>query len=492
MKYSLWMLQDLFADSAVELKCNSSNYEIRDIRVYVPGAGRDPGTVYLQRAGKFFQNEDPRVLLSCGEDYLLLNTADLVDILNQMLSVQHYHADWEERCRNVIRQGGSLNLLLELAEEILGSALLIIDDSQYMIAYSPGLLQMADDAGIRYMLEHKSLPEQTLKEFNQNFSDTFNATRVFYIPPGIFPTASWCRQIFVDGKQAATLILTRTNPGIFPGLQHLFEQVIPFVQDWIQINRSEDSDNHLNASFARLLDGNDDSLPTASRGLSLRGWSADCPKQLIAAAAVSEQFHFDAYLAQSISLKHPEIYAIAFQKRIIFLCNLEITGADAVNRTVEELLQEYLYYGASSVVFHALTDVMKALDQATEILRCSKPLAGHLYSFRDNAVCFLTSLTARDSSLVTMHPLIAKLQHYDALHHTDFYKTLFCYLENERSQQLTSQQLFIHRNTLTLRLSKIEELWHPDLDNPLERFYLLHSFYQQLYYPDAVRAQLIH
>ena len=484
MKYSLWMLKDLFEDSALELRCSSLDYNIQNVRIYAPGTDRDPCTVYLQTAGVFWENTDPRILLSCGEDYLLLNTRDMVEVLNHLLSAQHYHADWEERCRCVIRRGGNLSLLLELAEELLGSALLIIDDSQYMIAHSPGLLRMADIEGVRFMLNHKSLPEETLKKFNQAFRDTFTATGTFFIPPGLLPTASWCHQIFIDGKQAATLILTRTESGMFPGLQHFFEQVVPFVQDWIQINRSEDSDNHFNASFARLLDGNSDSLQTARRGLALRGWAADCPKQLIAASAVSEQFHFDAFLAQAISLKHPEIYALPFQKKIIFLCNLELTGAEAVSRTVEELLQEYCYYGASSVVFHALTDVMEALDQSTEILRCSKPLAGHLYSFRDNAVCYLTNLTARGSSLPTMHPLIAKLQHYDALHHTDFYKTLFCYLENERSQQLTSHQLFIHRNTLALRLGKIDELWHPDLENPRERFYLLHSFYQQLYQPD--------
>ncbi|MBQ5484190.1 MAG: helix-turn-helix domain-containing protein, partial [Lachnospiraceae bacterium] len=51
-------------------------------------------------------------------------------------------------------------------------------------------------------------------------------------------------------------------------------------------------------------------------------------------------------------------------------------------------------------------------------------------------------------------------------------EVLSCYLKNDGSVKATSEQLFIHRNTVNYRLSKIEEITDMDLSSTSDRLQL--------------------
>ncbi len=63
------------------------------------------------------------------------------------------------------------------------------------------------------------------------------------------------------------------------------------------------------------------------------------------------------------------------------------------------------------------------------------------------------------------HDTIAKLENYDNKNQTDLMQLLRTYFENNASLQLVSEKLFIHRNTVTNQLKKIEKITGY---NPLE------------------------
>ncbi len=64
---------------------------------------------------------------------------------------------------------------------------------------------------------------------------------------------------------------------------------------------------------------------------------------------------------------------------------------------------------------------------------------------------------------------------YDRAHNTSYCETLLAYLACERNAIVTSERLFLHRNTLRNRLMKIDEIIKTDLDNVDERMHLLIS-----------------
>lgn len=74
------------------------------------------------------------------------------------------------------------------------------------------------------------------------------------------------------------------------------------------------------------------------------------------------------------------------------------------------------------------------------------------------------------------HPALDKLREYDYEKGTELYDTLKVFTRNKFNQKLTTDELFIHRNTLNYRRQRIEELCNLDFENPDTLFLLLYSF----------------
>ena len=85
------------------------------------------------------------------------------------------------------------------------------------------------------------------------------------------------------------------------------------------------------------------------------------------------------------------------------------------------------------------------------------------------------------TSAALLHPALAAIKEHDRQYKTEYYRTLFCFLRNERRHRPAAEELFIHRNTLFQRLERIQALWPLDLDDTEERFDLRLSFYQDQY-----------
>jgi len=56
------------------------------------------------------------------------------------------------------------------------------------------------------------------------------------------------------------------------------------------------------------------------------------------------------------------------------------------------------------------------------------------------------------------HPAVLKLKKYDQKHKTEYLKTVYAYISNMKNLVATADSLFIHRNTLSYRMTKIYEL----------------------------------
>lgn len=61
---------------------------------------------------------------------------------------------------------------------------------------------------------------------------------------------------------------------------------------------------------------------------------------------------------------------------------------------------------------------------------------------------------------------------YDRMKNTDYYNTLRCLTRNHFALTVTAAELFIHRNSLQYRITKIEELLGRDLSTPETQFFI--------------------
>lgn len=70
------------------------------------------------------------------------------------------------------------------------------------------------------------------------------------------------------------------------------------------------------------------------------------------------------------------------------------------------------------------------------------------------------------------------LKEHDEKHHTEYCRTLLVWLVNDRSIVRTAEELYLHRNTLSNRLSRIDEIINVDLDDFSTRVRMQLSLYR--------------
>ena len=87
-----------------------------------------------------------------------------------------------------------------------------------------------------------------------------------------------------------------------------------------------------------------------------------------------------------------------------------------------------------------------------------------------------SAVSSPDSLGRFCHPALARLRQYDHKNNTQLYETLCVYLDCGGSIKLSSEQLYIHRNSLVYRLDRISEVCGLDLEDVHTCFLLRLSY----------------
>ncbi len=140
--------------------------------------------------------------------------------------------------------------------------------------------------------------------------------------------------------------------------------------------------------------------------------------------------------------------------------------------------KEYVRIGIS-YPFMNIENFVNHFDQAFAALELGQKLKS------EDSVCFyqdyqffhLLSDTKYPDRLGSFcHPALAALRQYDHTTNSQLYKTLCIYIEKGCNIKLTSESLFIHRNSLVYRLDRITEIGGLDLSDINTLFLLRLSF----------------
>ncbi len=481
MKVSLWMIADRLSRYQPKVHCSDKERNISEIRISADGSCPDPEILYLAPSGLFFGGSSANIVCRNKDNYLLLNTADLPEALNQTLEAFGFFAKWDERCRDQILDGCSLPALLDLGEELLEHPMMVVDSSQMRIANSGGFEHYRDTEEWADNMSRPIFPPDIMKQFNEKYIRTFEQKNLFYLPKDFFPTSCWCHHIWAGERRLATLIVIADEGSFSTGCLQMIELIVSHLKTWVTENRMQDTQTQTTSDLARLLDDLPEADLALEKRLTAAGWDPNSPKQLFIASYISAYFYLEALLSRLLTEHTAGIYAIPYDKYLVVLCNYDLADPAAFRTNFRAFLQKNNYYAACSFPFRSLRQIPDAYRQTLHTLKLAEPAAGSVYSETHNAIPYITDIVRRHSLLDLTHPLAAELRAYDEAHQTDYFHTLFTYLKNERNHQLTARELYIHRNTLFKRLQKIGELWDLSLEDPNERFYLLYSFFQIIY-----------
>ncbi len=477
-KLSLWILKDALEDFSPTIQCKNKKAEISEIRLYQPGMPTRDHIMYLAPARDLFPGGDNRIALMHRSDVLFLESTDLLTVHNRVQDVISQYNLWYDHCLRAISKGCPLSALLDYTAEILPFPIIIVNAAQVLVAHSKDLSSVIAPEDQGSIAEYSSLPAVKLIQFNQVHNDTYYQGGLIVIPPGFFPTKSYCYHILANEDRLGTIILKAPNGDHTPGTLHLFELFSGLIHEWVRINEEHAADFRITSNFAYTLDGKLGALAALQRQLSLFDWAADCKKQVFVIASPGSQVNFDLPIRKKLAKENLGVFSMSYENQLVILCNLDMLDYEDFTQTLCAIMKDNHCCGASSISFTELEQLVNFYQQALTAVGHSPQIPGELYRCQDAAMRMITNIVDKAISTALIHPAIPAIKAHDLAHKTDYCRTLHCFLKNERRHQQTAEELFIHRNTLFLRLEKIQDLWPIDLNDPEERFYLLFSFYQ--------------
>lgn len=133
-----------------------------------------------------------------------------------------------------------------------------------------------------------------------------------------------------------------------------------------------------------------------------------------------------------------------------------------------QILDSYPFYCAVSTVFENIEDLKDFYFQASMTLKCGINLHPHTrtYYFHEYVPYQTIAAAAEHAPIITfLDPLVKTIADFDQENSTEYLSTLNAYLYCRQNKTETIRHLFIHQNTLTYRLKRMEELFQLDFED---------------------------
>lgn len=195
----------------------------------------------------------------------------------------------------------------------------------------------------------------------------------------------------------------------------------------------------------------------------------------------SDVTDFLSYNADEDDFKHellsffPGGTIIIIDKILIILIENQVGLFE--NRLDEYLKTKKLVLGISDT-FQDLFDFRRYEQQATSAYENRRYLVDdtRCYVFYEQVKVYdLLRQIPKHELRYFCHQTVLKIYEYDKIYETEYINTLSVYLQTNHSVKLTASYLYLHRNTINYRISKIKEIFDLDLNDECMIQHLLFS-----------------
>lgn len=181
--------------------------------------------------------------------------------------------------------------------------------------------------------------------------------------------------------------------------------------------------------------------------------------------------YFSDYVTAKLIRQYRNVIATTYNNRITILIG-EIYGKEfkkgnlnIIGEITEDLYLNGLSCGISEP-FSNLESIKSYYSQA-ELLAQMAAQRGKktLFAKDEYSNLIYYSIVNAGREGIYIPPIIRRIYLYDKEKNTEYYQTLSCFATNFYDKDTASEIMSIHRNTLTYRLNKIEEVFQIDLSD---------------------------
>lgn len=205
-----------------------------------------------------------------------------------------------------------------------------------------------------------------------------------------------------------------------------------------------------------------------------------------ACSTLSDEKQWERFALEQLSLAFPQAYITPYKGYLVVLVALSNTLdlKEKGKKKLNELLPKVSKNLYISQNFTNIFSCRNYFEQCLFLHNLSLKLdmVDTILSYDAFAFYDLLAHYPNQTDLsVFVNPALKILKQYDEKNSTFLYETLRKYIECQYNATQTAAALFIHRNSLSYRMEKIEELTRISLNDSNQLFHITSSFYIENY-----------
>lgn len=376
--------------------------------------------------------------------------------------------------------------ICDVAYSFLGNPVFVIDTSYKHLAVSIG--SVSDNPLLGKETTQGGIEEEGIRFIRKSKLDDQirKSSRPFYIHNPVHDTGMLIGSVRIQGIEVAHVMLYEQNQPIAEHDYELLHRLCRIIS--IELQKKDFYKKNKGTMYSYfigdLLDNNSGNIERSKERLAILGYVL---KDDLFVLSISDKYNTTSESKQEMiisdiqSLLSGSLYVI-YQNTIVFLIN----GCDGgnnhqfVNPDVEEYLKKNNLIAGLSNCFTNIQEIRKYYNQSLKAAQLGLKMKNTpgLYRYDAMTIFHLMEICeSKDYNLLDFcHPALLELKAYDEEKTTDFFNTLYQYLNFSQNTQQTANYLHIHKNTLLYRIEKIKKITGNSLNHGDDLIKLHFSF----------------
>ncbi|WP_291570097.1 PucR family transcriptional regulator [Clostridium sp. UBA4548] len=417
------------------------------------------------------------VLVDCDEDLF-----ELWNYIKTLFMKQMYTSNPATSLLNSLAQGKGLKYLLQIGAENINNPIILIDGEFSVLAYSTNkeikdsLWKENIEVGycsyefIAAVKKIKSVKESPLSiEPYKVVCDESNINK-------------FVSKVIIHGKVVAYLLLLQEEGEVLEEHLNIFKVLNSAITEELKSNSTYK--NIKGVKYENLLLDLLEGKITEEAVALERMKSAECN--------FGEEIHVllmdisnytlngkDKNLKASIEEELIGSKSIFYKDDILILLDKKHK-----NQSLDQVLESFLPFLKKKKLVIAvsgkttrLTEIKDKYFEAKNTMNYAKKINKESFIHKYKDFKFYDILNkVEDNLLKYCNEDVLRLMQFDKENSTEYCKTLKIYMESNQNINMTANKLFIHRNTLSYRISKIKELLSMDFREGEHLFEILYTF----------------
>lgn len=471
MKLSMWMIANQMTELDIKLEISEE----------APAVLNSARLAYATNCVHIYQENDYVVCDGEG-DRIYIYDMDVTRAFELIQSIFDAYEDWITMIREEVSRQ-DYQAAIDTAFRMVKNPIVLFDANNKVLGMTRAYGEHDLDSEWAYLSRYgySSVNAMNMIKHICGNSEFYSHKNINYLFPQnkliTLEGISYC--IYVNHIICGRINLMAKERKLNPGDSQLLEKIVEVLQASMGLYVLKDTYSSINNVFLDLMLDKAYDKTKLEMQMDYQGWTGE---EIYYVTVI----HFTSDLDPELESRQiNSLFRMLVQNLTdvsINICNNEIillSSRDLSKETDSCMLFRNLVIhnpiniGFSLPDYSGIFEIARFYRQARYVLernRClSKPKAMQYFENMAEEYILTAAASMEDKKMACMPEILRLWQ--EKQKGSEMFRTLLCFLKNERSISNTSSELFLHRNTTVYRIKKIQENLKLDLDDPHTRNY---------------------